>query len=114
MAESDTALGEVVGGKFEGDFVAGENADAIAAETACEVSENKTFMFKLDTEFTAGELLDDGTLYFDAVFFTHSVFLLCRFRLSLRSRPACGSASKAGSARGTSPRLAGRWTPANP
>jgi hypothetical protein len=71
MAESDTALGEVVGGKFEGDFVAGQNADAIAAEAAGEVGQNKPFVLKLDTEFTAGEFLDDRTLYFDAVFFTH-------------------------------------------
>jgi hypothetical protein len=72
MAESDTALGEVVGGKFEGDFVACQDANAVAAEPACKMSQNKTFVFKLDTEFTAGELLDNRTLYFDAVFFTHS------------------------------------------
>ena len=82
MAEGDTALGEVVGGKFEGDFIAGQNADAIAAKAACEVSQDKTFVFKLNTEFTAGEFLDDRTLYFYAVFFTHSCLLTISFRLS--------------------------------
>ncbi len=72
MTEGDATLGEVVGGKFEGDFVACQNADAVAAEAACEVGENEAFVLKLNAEFTAGELLDDGTLYFDAVFFTHS------------------------------------------
>ena len=72
MTVGDATFGEVVGGKFKGDFIAGQYANAIAAEPACEVSQNKTFMFKLDTEFTAGEFLDHRTLYFYAVFFTHS------------------------------------------
>jgi hypothetical protein len=32
-------------------------------------------VLKLHTEFTAGEFLDDRTLYFYAVFFTHSCLL---------------------------------------
>ena len=75
MAESDATLGEVVGGKFEGDFIAGEDANAIAAEAAREVSEDETFMLKLHTELTAGEFLDYSALYFYAVFFTHSILL---------------------------------------
>ena len=77
MTEGDTALGKVVGGEFEGDFIASQNANAIAAEAACEVGQNKPFVLKLHTEFTAGEFLDDCTLYFYAVFFTHSVLLVC-------------------------------------
>ena len=80
MAESDTAFGEVVGGKFEGDFIARQNANAIAAESACEVGQDKPFVLKLHTKFAAGELLDDGTLYFYAVFFTHSVRYCTLFR----------------------------------
>jgi hypothetical protein len=79
MAEGDSTLGEVVGGKFEGDFVAGQNADAVAAEAAREVGEDKPFVLKLHTEFTAGEFLDDCALYFYAVFFTHSYLLTLLF-----------------------------------
>jgi hypothetical protein len=82
MAESDTALGEVVGGEFECNFIARQNAYAIAAEPACEVRKHQALVLKLHTEFTAGEFLDDCTLYFYAVFFTHSCLLTISFRLS--------------------------------
>jgi hypothetical protein len=36
-------------------------------------------VLKLHTEFTAGEFLDDRTLYFYAVFFTHSCSLTIFF-----------------------------------
>jgi len=74
MAEGDTALGEVVRGKLEGDFIACQNANAVAAEAAGEMGQDEPFVLKLHTEFTAGEFLDDRTLYFDAVFFTHAGF----------------------------------------
>ena len=76
MPEGDAAFGEIVRGKFEGDFVAGQNANAIAAEPAREVGQDKPFVLKLHTEFTAGEFLYDCALYFDAVFFTHSDFMV--------------------------------------
>jgi hypothetical protein len=75
MAESDTALGEVVRGEFEGDFIARQNAYAVATKPACQVRKHQAFVLKLHTEFTAGEFLDDRTLYFYAVFFTHSCLL---------------------------------------
>jgi hypothetical protein len=43
-------------------------------------------MFELNREFSAGEFLDHGALYFDAVFFTHLRFTLS-LPLTLRSRP---------------------------
>jgi len=76
MTESDTALGEIVRGEFEGDFIARQNANAITPETACEVRKHQTFVLQLHTEFTTGEFFDDGTLYFYAVFFTHSDLLV--------------------------------------
>ena len=79
MAESDTALCEVVGGEFEGNFIAGQNPDTIAAEPACQVREYQAFVLKLHTEFTAGEFLDDRALHFYAVFFTHSYLLTIFF-----------------------------------
>jgi hypothetical protein len=79
MAESDTTLGEVVRGEFEGDFIARQNAYAVAAEAARKMREHQTFVLKLHTEFTAGEFLDDRALYFYAVFFTHSCLLTIFF-----------------------------------
>src|SRR6185437_4212403 len=86
MAEGDAALSEVVGGEFEGDFIAGEDADAIAPQAACEVGEHQTLMLELNGEFPAGEFLNHGALYFYAVFFTHLRFTLALL-LSQRSRP---------------------------
>jgi hypothetical protein len=84
VAEGDAALGEIVGGKFEGDFIASEDADAIAPQAAGQVGEHQTIMFELNGEFPAGEFLNHCALYFDAVFFTHSVLI---YSLSQRSQP---------------------------
>lgn len=79
MAESDTALCKVVRGEFEGDFVTSQDTYAIAAEPPCEMCKHQAFVLKLHTEFTAGEFLHDRTLYFYAVFFTHSCLLTVFF-----------------------------------
>jgi hypothetical protein len=55
MTEGDTAFGEVVRRQFKGDFVAGKDANAIAAEATREVSENNAVMFEFDAEKTAGK-----------------------------------------------------------
>jgi len=34
MTERDSAFGEIVGGEFQGDFIARQDADAIAAKSA--------------------------------------------------------------------------------
>ena len=86
MADRDAALGALVGREFEGDFIAGEDADAITAQAAGEVGEHQTVMFELNREFSAGEFLDHGALYFYAVFFTH-LKLTLSLPLSQRSRP---------------------------
>ena len=72
MAEGDTTLGEVIGGEFEGNFIARQNAYAVASEPACQMREHQAFMFELHAEFSAGKFFDDRALYFYAVFFTHS------------------------------------------
>jgi hypothetical protein len=79
MSESDTALGQVVGGEFEGNFIAGQNAYAVAAEPACQMRQHQAFMFELHAEFPAGEFLNHRALYFYAVFFTHSYVLTILF-----------------------------------
>ena len=75
MAKSDSSLGEVVGGQLHGDAVAGKDADAVAAQSASQVSQYNTVMFQLHAEQSAGELLQDNSGYFNIVFFTHSTSL---------------------------------------
>jgi len=55
VAKCNSSLGEVVGGEFQGDFIAGEHADAIAAQPARQVGQNYAIVFELDTEQTAGK-----------------------------------------------------------
>jgi hypothetical protein len=56
MAERDAAFGQIVGGEFERDAVAGQNPDAISAETAGQVGQYNAIMFKLNAEQTARKL----------------------------------------------------------
>jgi len=91
MPEGDSALGEIVGGKFEGDFIARQDADAIAAKPACKVGQDEPLVFELDTEFTAGEFLDYRSLHFYAVFFTHSdlfILMLLSRLMRIVAKPA--------------------------
>ena len=71
MTKRNSSLGEIVGRQFQGDFIAGEHADAIAAQPAGQVGQNYTVVFELDAEQAAGKLLQDCAGYFDAVFFAH-------------------------------------------
>ena len=71
MTECNSAFGEVVRGEFQSDFIACQNADAIAAESACQVSQHHALMFELHTEQAAGEFFQNRTGDFYAVLFTH-------------------------------------------
>jgi len=71
MAVRDAALGQVVRGELEGDAVAGEDSDTVAAQLAGEVREDGALLVELDAKEAAGEFLDDGSSYFDTVFFAH-------------------------------------------
>src|ERR1700737_4949174 len=72
MAEGDSAFSEIVGREFQCDFIARQNANAIATQSARQMRQNDPFMFKLHAEQTAGELFQDRAGYFDAIFFTHT------------------------------------------
>jgi uncharacterized protein Veg len=76
MTESDPAFGQIVGGKFECDFIASENSNSIAAQTTGQMGEDYSLMFQLHAEQTAGKFLQYGTSYFYAVFLTHSTLLI--------------------------------------
>jgi ABC-type lipoprotein export system ATPase subunit len=51
--------------------LAGKDANAVAAETAGEVGQDFTFVLQLHAEKPAGKLLQNGSGYFNTVFFTH-------------------------------------------
>lgn len=55
VAKRNSSLGEVVGGEFQGDFIAGKHADAVAAQPAREMGQNYTVVFELDAEQPARE-----------------------------------------------------------
>jgi hypothetical protein len=57
VTERNSAFGEIVRGEFQSDFIARQNADAIAAKPARQVSQNHTLMFELYTEQAAGKFL---------------------------------------------------------
>ena len=71
VAVGDAALGKVVGRHFQGDSVACQYADAVAAEFSGEVGQDGAVLIELYAEQTAGELFDDGSGDFNTVFFTH-------------------------------------------
>ena len=55
MAERDSAFGEIVGGEFQSDFVAGKDANAIAAKAASQVRQHHALVFELHAKQAAGE-----------------------------------------------------------
>jgi hypothetical protein len=71
VPERDSALGQVVRGQFQGDFIAREHADAVAPQSACQVGQDDAVMFELNAELAGRKLLQNGAGYFDAIFFAH-------------------------------------------
>jgi hypothetical protein len=71
MAERNSTFCQIVGREFEGDFIAGQNADAVAPQAAGQVGEHDPLMFQLHAELAAGELLEDGSGNFNAIVFAH-------------------------------------------
>jgi hypothetical protein len=71
MAEGDTAFRQIVGGKLKRDFVARQNADAIAPQPARQVGQHYAVMFELDAKQSAGEFFKNCSGNLDAVFFAH-------------------------------------------
>ena len=57
MAEGNTAFGQIVRGQLQGDFVAREDANAVAPKATREVRQHHAVMVDLDAEFAARELL---------------------------------------------------------
>ena len=55
MTERNSAFGEIVGGQFQGDFIARDYANTIAPEPARQVSQDDALMFELHAKQAAGE-----------------------------------------------------------
>ena len=71
MTVGNASLGQIVGGKLQGDTVAGQYANTVAAEPAGQVREHGTLLVQLNAELAAGELLNHGSSDFYAIFFAH-------------------------------------------
>jgi len=57
MTERNSAFGEIVGGEFQSDFIARQNADAIAAEPASQMCQHHALVLQLNAEQAAGKFL---------------------------------------------------------
>ena len=80
MPVGDPAFGEIVRRHFEGDSVAGQDPDAVAAEFTGEMRQHSALLIELNVKETAGKFFNDGTGNLNAVFLTH-----CRLFMAFRS-----------------------------
>ena len=64
MAVGNSALGQVVGGKFQGHAVACEYADTILSKLACQVRQHHSLLVELYAEFTVRQFFYNYTGYF--------------------------------------------------
>jgi hypothetical protein len=74
MAEGDAPFCQIVGGEFQGDFIACQNADAVPPEATRQMGQYNAVVIELDAEQTAGEFFEDRAGNFDAIFFAHIPF----------------------------------------
>ena len=72
----DAAFSQVVGLKFQRNFIAIHNLDAIAPEPSGHGREHGAACVEFDRKHTGFELFDYLTHYFDCVFFWQMVFIL--------------------------------------
>ena len=72
MPKCNASFGEIVGGEFERDLIARQNADAIAPQAARKVREDNALVFELNTEETTRKFFENGPGNFDTVFLAHS------------------------------------------
>src|SRR5690606_8042433 len=85
VAVDDAGLAQIVGGHFERDFVAGQNADVVLAHFSTGVRDDGVAVVKGDAKTGVGKDLSDESTHFNKFFFSH-VFSL---RGRTESRAAC-------------------------
>ena len=71
VPEVDSALAQIVGGKFERDLVPGEDADMMLAHLACRVGDQLMSIVQQDEIAGVGKAFGDDALHFDQFFFGH-------------------------------------------
>src|SRR5579883_2419047 len=72
VAVGDPALGQIVGGKFQRNAIARQNADSIAAELAGQMGQYGAVLVELHAEQAAWEFFNNGASDFNIIFFAHS------------------------------------------
>jgi len=72
MSVSNSPFSEIVGRHLYGNAITGENSNAVTAELASKVSQNRSILIQLHTEQPGGELFNHCSCYFNTIFFTHS------------------------------------------
>lgn len=81
VAINDSTSGEIVGAKFNNDFVLGKNADVVLPHFSRDVSQNLVTVSQLNPEHCIRKSLDYRALDFnDTVFVGHSLTYLPAFR----------------------------------
>ena len=76
MAEVDPTLAQVVGGHFDRDPVAGEDADAVFLHSARRIGQRLVPIVELDTKARVGEQLLHGAVELDQIFFGQTDLLV--------------------------------------
>src|SRR5205823_15080512 len=71
VAIGDASLGQVIGRHFQGNPVACQHADAVAAKLAGQVGQHCAFLVKLYAEQAARKFFNNSSSYFNCVFFAH-------------------------------------------
>lgn len=57
MAKGDSPFGQIVGGEFQGDFVAGQNPNAVSPQAASQVGQYNAVVIELHAKQTTGKFL---------------------------------------------------------
>ena len=71
VPEGNTAFRQIVRRQFQGDLIAGKDADAIATQAAGQVSQHNSLVLQLNAEQAARKFLQDRAGYFNTVLFAH-------------------------------------------
>jgi hypothetical protein len=71
VAVRDSTFGQIVRRQFHGDAVTRQHANAVAAQPARKMCQHGTFLVELNAELPAWKFLNNGSSYFNAVFFAH-------------------------------------------
>jgi hypothetical protein len=71
MPKSNSTLRQIVRRQFQGNLIARQDADAIAAQPAGKMGQDHAVVFELYAKEPARKFFQDRAGYFDAVLFAH-------------------------------------------